>query len=264
MTPYPQLPGELNLLIQNYRFVKDTIGMSPAGVYKLLGDGGNLYLKVSTSEFHGTTYDVQREKDVLLWLEGKLPVPQVLAYTEDERGHYLLTREAWGVLACEDDQNQRDPQRMVRLYSEGIRRLQAVSLQGCPFDNSIENRLRELEYLLQHGLADVERDNWEPETPFAGPQDLYAHLQKNKPPEELVFSHGDFGDSNFFVRDGHISAWIDLGRGGRAGRWQDIALCVRSIRQDLGAGYLDLFFDLLEMEPDWDKIGYYILLDEMF
>ena len=73
------------------------------------------------------------------------------------------------------------------------------------------------------------------------------------------------GDSNIFVKDGKVSGFIDLGRSGRADKWYDIAFCVRSIREDIGEEqYVELFFDLLGIKPDWEKIKYYILLDELF
>ncbi|MGH2285441.1 APH(3') family aminoglycoside O-phosphotransferase, partial [Enterococcus faecalis] len=55
------------------------------------------------------------------------------------------------------------------------------------------------------------------------------------------------------------------GRSGRADKWYDIASCVRSIREDIGEEqYVELFFDLLGIKRDWEKIKYYILLDELF
>lgn len=73
-----RISPELKKLIEKYRCVKDTEGMSPAKVYKLVGENENLYLKMTDSRYKGTTYDVEREKDMMLWLEGKLPVPKVL------------------------------------------------------------------------------------------------------------------------------------------------------------------------------------------
>ncbi|HAR4105986.1 TPA: phosphotransferase [Staphylococcus aureus] len=91
------------------------------------------------------------------------------------------------------------------------------------------------------------------------------YLKSYQDEEELVFSHGDLGDSNIFVKDGKVSGFIDLGRSGRADKWYDIAFCVRSIREDIGEEqYVELFFDLLGIKPDWEKIKYYILLDELF
>ena len=58
--------------------------------------------------------------------------------------------------------------------------------------------------------------------------------------------------------------FIDLGRAGKADKWYDIAFCVREIRDFKEEKYIDEFFALLEIEPDWDKISYFILLDELF
>ena len=67
------------------------------------------------------------------------------------------------------------------------------------------------------------------------------------------------------MKDGKVSGLIDLGRSGRADKWDDIEFCVRSIREDIGEEqYVELFFDLLGIKPDWEKIKYYILLDELF
>jgi kanamycin kinase/aminoglycoside 3'-phosphotransferase-3 len=71
-----------------------------------------------------------------------------------------------------------------------------------------------------------------------------------------------------------VSGFLDLGNGGTADRWQDIALCVRSLRYNyVGyAGYdesdylkyKELLFRELGIEPDEEKIRYYALLDELF
>ncbi len=93
---------------------------------------------------------------------------------------------------------------------------------------SLDSRLAELDYLLNNDLADVDCENWEEDTPFKDPRELYDFLKTEKPEEELVFSHGDLADSNIFVKDGKVSGFIDLGRSGRADKWYDIAFCVRS------------------------------------
>jgi aminoglycoside 3'-phosphotransferase III len=261
-----KLSKQLSEITRNYRFVKDTTGMSPTCVYKLSGSNENLYLKISDGQYHGTTYDVEREKDIMLWLKGKLPVPEVLHFEKYENTNFLLMSEVGGVAGAEDYEKHRDAKRMIKTYSEGIKLFQSVSTTGCPFDNNIDNRLDELGYLLRHNLADVNSENWEDETPFRDPNELYAFLKSHKPNEELVFSHGDLGDSNIFIRDDQISGFIDLGRSGKADKWNDIAFCVRSIQHDLGnkEEYLDLLFSLLGIQPDWNKIRYYILLDELF
>ncbi|WP_298817963.1 APH(3') family aminoglycoside O-phosphotransferase [uncultured Chloroflexus sp.] len=261
-----RLPRQLGEMTKNYRFVKDTAGMSPARVYRLIGPHENLYLKISDRRYQGTTYDVEREKDIMLWLQGKLPVPEVLHFEADEDEKFLLMREAIGDAGYAYYEKQRDPKQMIRIYSEGIKLLQAIDVFDCPFVSDIDYRLNELDYLLRHNLADTDTGNWEEDTPFRDPNELYAFLKMHKPGEELVFSHGDFGDGNIFIMNHQISGFIDLGRSGKADKWCDIALCVRSIQHDMGNDeeYLELFFELLDLEPDWDKIRYHVLLDELF
>ena len=57
-----RISPELKKLIEKYRCVKDTEGMSPAKVYKLVGENENLYLKMTDSRYKGTTY-VKRQPD---------------------------------------------------------------------------------------------------------------------------------------------------------------------------------------------------------
>ncbi len=262
----PRLSRQLSQLIKHYQVVPVSVGESPAHVYKLIGPGETLYLKISDEAYQGTTYDVEREKEVMVWLKGKLPVPEVLHFERYEGSSFLLMRELVGESLCAYAQRERNPKKVISLYSEAITLLQSVSLLDCPFVSDIDTRLRELEYLLQHNLADIDTENWEEDTPFTDPHELYTFLKSHKPGETWVFSHGDLGDSNLFIADHHISGFIDLGRSGKADLWYDIAFCVRSIRHDIGddEAYLNLFFDSLNLEPDWDKIRYFILLDELF
>ncbi|MDO9120299.1 MAG: aminoglycoside 3'-phosphotransferase, partial [Anaerolineaceae bacterium] len=243
-----------------------TEGMSPNRVYKLIGRNENLYLKISDDQYHGTTYDVEREKDIMLWLKGKLLTPEVLHFEQYENTSFLLMSEIGGDVGYQYFKKQCDPQKMTIIYSEGIKLLQSVSILDCPFDSHIDYRINELDYLLRHNLADLDSENWEDDTPFRDPDELYAFLKTHKPNEEMVFSHGDFGDSNIFISNNQICGYIDLGRSGKADKWYDIAFCVRSIQHNFGNDneYLDQFFNLLNIEPDWNKIKYYILLDELF
>lgn len=260
-----EISPQLEKLIDKYRCIKDTEGMSPAKVYKLVGENENLYLKMTDSKYKGTTYDVKREKDMMLWLEGKLPVPEVLYFEQHEGWNNLLMSEVNGVMCSEEYETEQNPEKIIELYAECIRLFQSIDISDCPFNNNIDSRLAELDYLMNNNLADVDCENWEEDTLFKDPRELYDFLKMKKPKEELVFSHGDLGDSNILVKNGRISGFIDLGRSGKADKWYDIAFCVRSIREDIGEEkYVKLFFDLLGIEPDWEKINYYILLDELF
>ncbi len=194
---------QLNKLIKKYRCIKDTEGMSPAKVYKLVGENENIYLKMTDSRYNGTTYDVEREKDIMLWLKGKLPVPEVLYFEKYGGWNFLLMSEIDGAMCLEEK-----PKKIVELYTECIKLFQSIDISDCPFNNNTDNRLTELDYLLDNNLADVNCENWEEDTPFKEPRELHDFLKVNKPREELAFSHGDLGDSNILVRDNKISGFI--------------------------------------------------------
>ena len=109
---------------------------------------------------------------------------------------------------------------------------------------------------------------------FRGPYELLKWLEDNKPAEESVFSHGDYCLPNIFAEGGKISGFIDLGNAGACDRYQDIALCLRSIEQNFSGKYrggknsIDYdpakLFCKLGITPDYEKIQYYLYLDMLF
>ena len=90
--------NQLSRMTKNYRFEKNTDGMSPAHVYKLIGRDENLYLKISGSQYYTTIYDVEREKEI----KEKMPVPEVLHFEQYESTKYLLMCEVDGLVGGED------------------------------------------------------------------------------------------------------------------------------------------------------------------
>ena len=196
---------------------------------------------MTDSRYKGTTYDVEREKDMMLWLEGKLPVPKVLHFERHDGWSNLLMSEADGVLCSEEYEDEQSPEKIIELYAECIRLFHSIDISDCPYTNSLDSRLAELDYLLNN-----DRPMWIAKT---GKKTLHLKirascmiLKTEKPEEELVFSHGDLGDSNIFVKDGKVSGFIDLGRSGRADKWYDIAFCVRSIRRISGKNSMSSYF----------------------
>ena len=121
-------------------------------------------------------------------------------------------------------------------------------------------------------IEDTEPDTFG-EGGFKDPEELLQWLMAHRPKEELVFSHGDFCLPNIFVSEGKLSGYLDLRRAGIADKWQDIALCYRSLVHNYDGKYAkvrvkeadpELLFKRLGISPDWEKIRYYILLDELF
>ena len=107
---------------------------------------------------------------------------------------------------------------------------------------------------------------------FKDPEHLLRWLKDHRPPMDPVLSHGDFCLPNVFFKDGGVSGYLDLGFCAVADRYQDIALCYRSLTHNADGSYGVVYpnvqperlFDALGIKPDWEKIRYYILLDELF
>lgn len=153
--------------------------------------------------------------------------------------------------------------------------LWSVNVSDCPYNNLIDNKLRLAEILVKSDLCGME--NMEPgtygEKGFSSPAELLQWLKANKPIVEPVFTHGDFCLPNIFSKNGEITGFIDLGRSGIADKYQDVALCYRSLRHNFDGKYggkeysgfsAEMLFEELEIVPNWELINFYILLDELF
>lgn len=232
--------------------------MSPANVYQCELDAKTVYLKTINKKYSGTTYSVRREADVMKWLSEKLNVPKVIEAGEQGDDEFLVMSEIKGKHI---DDYIKEPECYVTYLAEAIHLLQKIDISECPFSSNADMRLEELDFLLKNNLADIDTNHWEKTTEFSSPTELYEWLCDNKPIEEYVFTHGDIG-ANLFVKDGEIF-FYDLARMGIADRWVDIAFAVRDIRKEC-PDYERLFFDILGVKPNYEKINYYILLDEMF
>ncbi len=253
---YP-IPDSIKDIIGKRDYVKDTIGMSDSEVICF----DDMVLKI---EKEGEESD--NEHRILQWLQGKIPVPEIIVSEKKNGFSYLLMTRIYGVMACDEFYLQH-PKELIHLLVEGLKIIWTVDISNCPYNNDLDNKLRLAEYRVKNNLCtdDVEPDTYG-ENGFKDSKELFNWLASNKPEERLVFSHGDYCLPNVFIKNGGISGFIDLGRAGTADKWQDIALCVRSIEHNFGMnkGYIKQFFEELNIEPNWEKVRYYILLDELF
>ena len=210
---------------------------------------------------------------VMRWLEGKLPAPRVIHFETDGEQEYLLMTRIQGKMAC-DQSYLEQPERLLSLLAEALQMLWGVDYAGCPQSRSLDEELAHARYSLENGLVDFSR--CEPETfgpgGFKSPEALLSWLEENKPPLEPSFSHGDCCLPNIFFSGSKVSGFIDLGDAGVADKWRDLSLCFRSLKHNTNGFYghvipgfrPEKLFDYLGVTPDWDKMRYYLLLDEFF
>lgn len=252
------LPRELRRLTSGYEAEPVTIGKSQASTYRLSKSGGaSLFLKVEGRD----AGELAQEQRVLEWLGHKLPVPEVHFFGESEDWVYLLTTGLDGKDACNCAY---EPERLVPLLAEGLRPIHAVPIAGCPFNWSVQAMLGRAAKHVRQGAVD--ESDFESEHAGWTAVEVLAQVRKQIPPsEERILTHGDYCLPNVILSNGSVAGFVDVGRAGVSDRYRDLGIGLRSIRSNLGPGYEELFFKSYGLErPDWEKVEFFILLDELF
>lgn len=260
-----RMPSKIRAWADKKPFMTDAIGMSGSQV---------LIFEEMVLKIGDDPEAVKKQIQMMQWLEGKLPVPRVLEHEEENGKSYLLMSKMGGEMSCAA-QYLEQPEVLLEALAQGMKLLWEVDTKDCPRLRDPETLLKEAGRQLEEGQVDL--DNVEPETfgenGFADPEELLKWLGENRPPFEPVFSHGDFCLPNIFLENGRIKGFIDLDRAGICDKWNDIALCYRSLKHNFdgsygGKVYGDFqpkkFFEILGIEPNWEKIRWYLLLDELF
>ena len=256
------MPEDIRRFIHDQPFTTDSIGLSDSAV--LIFD--QMVLKIGPH-----TPAADHTVAALRWLEGRLPVPQVLCYTHADGLAYLLMRRVPGEMSCSDRYMQ-TPEATTALLADGLRMLWQVDTSACPFRNPLEADLADARRRIAEGLVDWPEGGAEG---FATPDALLAWLEANQPQEEPVFSHGDYCMPNVLFQDGAISGMIDLGNAGVADRWLDIVDCYGSLERNFGGAYggpvyedysPDLLLACLGLTDDASraKLRYYRLLQLLY
>lgn len=259
------LPEKIFEIEQNKPYRVLTIGLSGAEVREY----DDFVLKIQPR-----TVKSQNEATFMKFLENRTLAPKLLAYETQDGCDYILMSKLNGKMLCDDAylQNQRQ---LLEFAGNAMHALYGLPVDECPCNMSLAVKLRLAEHNVVNNLVDLDMVN--PDTfgkkgRFLNPEKLLAWLYDNKPREDLSVTHGDFCLPNILVCDAQV-ALIDFPYGGVADRYCDIALLYRSVRDNLQGEYggrnygaLDekMFFDVLGVACDYEKIDYYILLDELF
>ncbi|MCI8623843.1 MAG: aminoglycoside 3'-phosphotransferase [Provencibacterium sp.] len=261
------IPERIRQLTAGRPFTADTVGMSGAQI---------LCFEDRVLKLEAISDESDHEREMLAWLEGKLPVPKILCAESRDGQNFLLMSRMEGETACSPRMLD-DPGTLVKRLAEALRALWLLDTAGCPNPaySTLDHKLRLAERRVSAHLCTLE--DAEPETygeeGFSSPEELLDWLKAHRPQENLVFSHGDFCLPNIFLFPQGGSGFIDLGRSGLADAYQDIALCYRSLKHNFGGKHggkahpgfsPERLFEELELSPDWEKIRYYTLLDELF
>jgi aminoglycoside phosphotransferase len=255
-----ELPENLSKMTIGYTWRRITIGHSESKTYLLIGTSSNLYLKIQSLTAVECLFN---EKERLEWLQGKLPVPEVVYYGQDDSNEYLLITEIEGINASDKSFEMMLPQLLQQL-AYGLRAVHEIQVANCPFNQRLDSKIEEAKMRVENKLVDEE--NFDQRRQGLKSKDLFNEVLCKKPiTEDLVFTHGDYCLPNIIIYKGKVRGFIDLGRAGVADRYQDLALAIRSITYNFGNEHIHAFLNEYSLtELDESKVHYYQLLDEFF
>ena len=258
-----KIPGALQTLLGDAAIEQNQEGMSGAGVFRIERQAqADQYLKIA--ERH-SEQDLYPEVSRLLWLRGRLPVPEIIYWAEDDTRQYLLISGIPGLVLYDESLRDQLPV-LMRLYAQALHQIHDIPVAGCPFDMRLDVKIAQAAQRLQAGVIDVE--NFDPERQGRSAQSAFREVLATRPQDEdLVFTHGDYCTPNILLDPDtmRLNGLIDWGRAGVADRYQDLALAARSIDYNFGAKWIQPFFDTYGLlEVDQAKVAFYKLLDEFF
>lgn len=230
-----KLPSAIKDKIGELNYSVDELGCSGADIIFF----DDMVLKVEK-----TSGQSNREYDILKWIDGRLSVPEVIEFVQENGYNYLLMSRLSGKMICSEEK-MKNPDFTAETLANGLKKLWCLDISHCSYSSRLDERLKDAKYNIDNGLVDV--DDAEEDT---------------------------FGENGFADVDDNDISFLDLGKAGVADRWQDIALCIRSLKYNVcdlyGASEEEFerlkekIYSILGIEEDKEKLRYYILLDELF
>lgn len=259
----PELSGDLKKIVHSgeYEPIRVSGGESGAAVFRLQSSSGSqpaLFLKIDPH--------AQGEGILLRWLRGRVAVPECRMVRRIPDGRFaLLTTAVHGLHPFHDGLGW-SSQRRIEVMADAVRQFHAIPTDACPFMYTVAGLIEIAHANLTAGR--VREDDFDAPRHGRSAADLFDELVATQPadPEYPVVAHGDLYPVNVLAdpQTGAINAFIDVGRAGVSDRYRDLALVANAIQWHYDAALLTTFFDLLDIEPDYEKLRWYALLDEFF
>lgn len=253
VAPDAQFPAGIQAALKGFETAGDNLKThSTSDVYRYWRGGGSLFVKVQRPSW---SPPLSRERDAMAWLAGKIPVPEVVAYAEEEDVEYLVTRGLPGVSA-ENESCHGDKQALVERLAAALQEIHALDTTGCPLDSRPEALIASGRERIREGI--VTREMVEEEGMAGKPDDALDELASVVPePDTIVFTHGDYCLPNVMIDTGRVVGFIDLGYAGVGDPYRDFIAADYSVRRNLGDAWVAPFFAAYGIDPDPDRLRWH-------
>ncbi|MGV8138524.1 MAG: APH(3') family aminoglycoside O-phosphotransferase [Mangrovibacterium sp.] len=262
MIDFFDLKHILDQYFRNYEVWPIPGGATSACLYKIITKNKGAYiLKIQPA--NSAFYSLHSEKQNYEWLLNKVPVPAVGFFYTTGSKELLCVSELSGktLKAYIGELNDEE---IVTRYARALKLLHSLPIDSAAKVRSLDIKIRKARFNLDNSLIDM--DDLQPENRGSTASELFDRLLELKPPDhELVFTHGDYSLDNIIFNADRLSGFIDIGGGGLADKYQDIAIAIRNIQDHFDNDLVYLFCREYGMPGlDEGKMKFYILLDEFF
>ena len=234
-TKLPSLPDELAELTEGYSLSRFPYYETSAKIYRLSSGDTRLYLKIIEGQ---QVLSLERESRILKWINGRIPTPRLLYYRVQDGNEYQLTTEVTGIPTYQVEPTERE--HAVKALGEALKMIHSLDPSGCPIDNRIRNRLKQLQ---ENGID--------------------TSYLVDQPKESLAFIHGDYCLPNIIIEDRALNGVIDWDYAGLADPYADFTSCIWSMGYNYGLEetaerWEPYFFMVYGLEDvDVGKLAYY-------
>jgi aminoglycoside phosphotransferase len=212
------MPDEIRSYLTGLTGVVAYPSSRPDPVFRLIGEWEeDLYLKMLGLD--GDEVSSLRDEAMRLeWLNGRLPVPGVLARGSGGGYEFLLTKAVPGIPA-NDRSSGRDRQEVASLIGRALKQFHSVPIADCPFRH-----------------------------PAVGPTGK----------EDEVLVHGDYCLTNVLFDADGFDYYLDVGEAEVGDHYIDIVAGIWSLRHNYGRGSVaNLLSEYGMRMPDRKKLAAY-------
>lgn len=254
----------LDKYFDNYSLSEIPVGATQARLFQVTV--GNQIPYILKAQRKVNSFEsLQNDKRNYEWLNGKIVVPEVIFYELIDNQEFLCRTKQKGK-TLDKFIGEISDEEIVKRYANVLRLLHSISLDENAFSNKIdiETKIEIAKSNIENNL--VNQDDFETENRNLSVEELFLSLIAKKPlTSEFIFTHGDYCLDNIIFDNNNFNGLIDIGRGGVADKYQDIALAIRTVREIFSKDYSNLFYQEYKLENiNKEKIDFYILLDEFF
>ncbi|MAS38059.1 MAG: hypothetical protein CL610_28950 [Anaerolineaceae bacterium] len=233
-------------------------GLSGAVVLRGNLQGQACYLKITP---HTHRMPVRAEHERLRWLQGRVPVPPVILYMEDQTHQFLVTAAITGVEAMA---YEAEPHVRIRQLARAIRQLHDLPVANCPFRWTIDEQIAFARKTVEMQAVNV--DLLDDEFRHRTPDDLLQELIALRPGYwDPVVVHGDAYSENILLEPatGRVAAFLDVGHSGVADRYTDFAMIHDDLISTYGEpGWQAFLHEYGHTGPDPQRLRFYRLFNE--